>query len=247
MPNNDKHTHFGFQTVNENEKATKVAQVFHSVAKNYDIMNDVMSGGLHRIWKHFTIHTARVPKGGKVLDIAGGTGDLSKGWAKRVGATGEVWLTDINSSMLTVGRDRLLNEGMILPVAVCDAEKLPFPDNYFDLVSVSFGLRNMTHKDIALREMHRVLKTGGTLLVLEFSKIYEPLSPIYDAYSFKLLPLMGKLIAKDADSYQYLAESIRMHPDQETLKQMMLTAGFDQVDYHNLSAGIVALHKGIKF
>ncbi|WP_038329497.1 bifunctional demethylmenaquinone methyltransferase/2-methoxy-6-polyprenyl-1,4-benzoquinol methylase UbiE [Kingella kingae] len=244
---NNKQTHFGFQTVNESEKAGKVAQVFHSVAKNYDIMNDVMSGGLHRVWKHFTINTARVPKGGKVLDIAGGTGDLSRGWAKRVGKTGEVWLTDINSSMLTVGRDRLLNEGTILPVAVCDAEKLPFPDNYFDLVSVSFGLRNMTHKDVALGEMYRVLKLGGTLLVLEFSKVYEPLAPVYDAYSFKLLPLMGKLIAKDADSYQYLAESIRMHPDQETLKQMMLDVGFDQVDYHNLTAGVVALHKGVKF
>ena len=244
---NNKQTHFGFQTVNESEKAGKVAQVFHSVAKNYDIMNDVMSGGLHRVWKHFTINTARVPKGGKVLDIAGGTGDLSRGWAKRVGKTGEVWLTDINSSMLTVGRDRLLNEGTILPVAVCDAEKLPFPDNYFDLVSVSFGLRNMTHKDVALGEMYRVLKPGGTLLVLEFSKVYEPLAPVYDAYSFKLLPLMGKLIAKDADSYQYLAESIRMHPDQETLKQMMLDVGFDQEDYHNLTAGVVALHKGVKF
>ena len=164
-----------------------------------------------------------------------------------MGKTGEVWLTDINSSMLTVGRDRLLNEGLILPVAVCDAEKLPFPDNYFDLVSVSFGLRNMTHKEIALSEMYRVLKPGGTLLVLEFSKIYKPLEPVYDLYSFKLLPLMGKLIAKDADSYQYLAESIRMHPDQETLKQMMLDVGFDRVDYHNLSAGIVALHKGVKF
>jgi ubiquinone/menaquinone biosynthesis methyltransferase ubiE len=243
----EQKTHFGFKTVNESEKANKVAEVFHSVAKNYDIMNDVMSGGLHRVWKHFTINTARVPQGGKVLDIAGGTGDLSRGWAKRVGKTGEVWLTDINSSMLTVGRDRLLNEGLILPVAVCDAEKLPFPDNYFDLVSVSFGLRNMTHKEIALSEMYRVLKPGGTLLVLEFSKIYKPLEPVYDLYSFKLLPLMGKLIAKDADSYQYLAESIRMHPDQETLKQMMLDVGFDRVDYHNLSAGIVALHKGVKF
>ena len=243
----EQKTHFGFKTVNESEKANKVAEVFHSVAKNYDIMNDVMSGGLHRVWKHFTINTARVPQGGKVLDIAGGTGDLSRGWAKRVGKTGEVWLTDINSSMLTVGRDRLLNAGLILPVAVCDAEKLPFPDTYFDLVSVSFGLRNMTHKEIALSEMYRVLKPGGTLLVLEFSKIYKPLEPVYDLYSFKLLPLMGKLIAKDADSYQYLAESIRMHPDQETLKQMMLDVGFDRVDYHNLSAGIVALHKGVKF
>ena len=182
MTESNKQTHFGFQTVNESEKAGKVAAVFHSVAKNYDIMNDVMSGGLHRVWKHFTINTARISKGGKVLDIAGGTGDLSRGWAKRVGKTGEVWLTDINSSMLTVGRDRLLNEGLILPVAVCDAEKLPFPDNYFDLVSVSFGLRNMTHKDEALREMYRVLKPGGQLLVLEFSKIYEPLKPVYDLY-----------------------------------------------------------------
>ena len=243
----DKQTHFGYRTVNESEKAAKVAEVFHSVAKKYDIMNDVMSGGLHRVWKHFTLTTARVPKGGKVLDIAGGTGDLSRGWAKRVGKDGEVWLTDINSSMLGVGRDRLLNEGLLLPVAVCDAEKLPFPDNYFDLVSVSFGLRNMTHKDAALKEMYRVLKPGGTLLVLEFSKVAKPLAPAYDLYSFKLLPLMGKLIAKDADSYQYLAESIRMHPDQETLKQMMLDAGFDSVDYHNMSAGIVALHKGVKF
>lgn len=247
MSEQNKQTHFGFQTVREEEKAGRVAEVFHSVAKNYDIMNDVMSGGLHRVWKHFTINTARVPKGGKVLDIAGGTGDLSRGWAKRVGKEGEVWLTDINSSMLSVGRDRLLNEGMILPIAVCDAEKLPFPDNYFDLVSVSFGLRNMTHKDVALGEMYRVLKPGGTLLVLEFSKVYEPLAPAYDLYSFKLLPLMGKLIAKDADSYQYLAESIRMHPDQETLKQMMLDVGFDQVDYHNMTAGVVALHKGVKF
>lgn len=243
----DHKTHFGFTTVDEDEKAGKVAEVFHSVAKNYDIMNDVMSGGLHRVWKHFTINTARLKKGDKVLDIAGGTGDLSRGWAKRVGKEGEVWLTDINSSMLTVGRDRLLNEGIILPVSLADAEKLPFPDNYFNLVSVAFGLRNMTHKDAALKEMYRVLKPGGTLLVLEFSKVYKPLEGVYDLYSFKLLPIMGKLIAKDADSYQYLAESIRMHPDQETLKQMMLDAGFDSVDYHNMSAGIVALHKGVKF
>ncbi|MCG6504113.1 bifunctional demethylmenaquinone methyltransferase/2-methoxy-6-polyprenyl-1,4-benzoquinol methylase UbiE [Kingella pumchi] len=246
MSDSDKQTHFGYQTVNESEKAGRVAQVFHSVAKNYDLMNDVMSGGLHRLWKHFTINTAYVPAGGKVLDIAGGTGDLSRGWAKKVGRDGEVWLTDINSSMLGVGRDRLLNEGLVLPVAVCDAEKLPFPDDYFDLVSVSFGLRNMTHKDTALQEMRRVLKPGGTLLVLEFSKVNKTLEPAYDLYSFKLLPLMGRLIAKDADSYQYLAESIRMHPDQETLKQMMLDAGFARVDYQNLTAGVVALHKGVK-
>lgn len=243
----DQKTHFGYQTVDEDEKAGRVASVFHSVAKNYDVMNDVMSCGMHRLWKHFTITTAPLRQSDKVLDIAGGSGDLSRGWAKRVGKSGEVWLTDINSSMLTVGRDRLLNEGMVLPVALCDAEKLPFPDNYFDLVSVSFGLRNMTHKDVALAEMYRVLKSGGNLLVLEFSQVYKPLKPFYDLYSFKILPLMGKLIAKDADSYQYLAESIRMHPDQETLRQMMLAVGFDHVSYHNLTAGVVALHKGVKF
>lgn len=243
----DHKTHFGYQTVDEDEKAGRVAGVFHSVAKNYDVMNDVMSGGLHRIWKHFTITTAPVRKGDKVLDIAGGSGDLSRGWARRVGRSGEVWLTDINSSMLTVGRDRLLNEGLALPVALCDAEKLPFPDNYFNLVSVSFGLRNMTHKEVALAEMYRVLQPGGTLLVLEFSHVFKPLKPVYDLYSFKMLPLMGKLIAKDADSYQYLTESIRMHPDQETLRKMMLDVGFDSVNYHNLTAGVVALHKGVKF
>lgn len=239
-------THFGYQTVEESQKEAKVADVFHSVAKKYDIMNDVMSFGMHRLWKSFTLNTARIRAGNKVLDIAGGTGDLARGWAKRVGKTGEVWLTDINSSMLTVGRDRLLNEGSILPVALCDAEKLPFPNDYFDLVSVAFGLRNMTHKETALAEMHRVLKPGGQLLVLEFSKVYEPLSGAYDFYSFKFLPKFGQLIAKDSDSYQYLAESIRMHPDQESLKQMMLDAGFANVDYHNMSAGVVALHKGMK-
>lgn len=243
----DKQTHFGFQTVEENAKAGKVAEVFHSVANKYDVMNDMMSGGLHRIWKHFTLNTAGLHPGQKVLDIAGGTGDLARGWAKRVGKQGEVWLTDINSSMLTVGRDRLLDEGTVLPVALADAEKLPFPDNYFDLVSVAFGLRNMTHKELALAEMLRVLKPGGKLLVLEFSRIWSPLKPVYDLYSLKALPIMGKLIAGDAASYQYLAESIRMHPDQETLKQMMLDVGFGKVDYHNLSAGIVALHKGYKF
>lgn len=243
----DQQTHFGFDTVEESQKAGRVAGVFHSVAHNYDVMNDVMSGGMHRLWKRFTLSTAGVRAGQKVLDIAGGTGDLARGWAKQVGATGEVWLTDINSSMLTVGRDRLLDEGVVLPVALADAEKLPFPDRYFDVVSVAFGLRNMTHKDIALAEMCRVLKPGGKLLVLEFSKVWAPMKPVYDLYSFKALPLMGKLIAKDADSYRYLAESIRMHPDQATLKQMMLDAGFGKVDYHNLTGGVVALHKGWKF
>jgi demethylmenaquinone methyltransferase / 2-methoxy-6-polyprenyl-1,4-benzoquinol methylase len=242
----DPSTHFGFKTVNESEKAQKVAEVFHSVAKKYDVMNDLMSGGLHRIWKFFTIETSGVKAGDKVLDIAGGTGDLSKAFAKKVGKTGQVWLTDINSSMLGVGRDRLLDQGYALPVAQCDAEKLPFPDNYFDCVSVAFGLRNMTHKDVALSEMCRVLKPGGRLLVLEFSKVWAPLKPAYDIYSFKLLPFMGKLVANDADSYQYLAESIRMHPDQETLKQMMKDAGFGRVDFHNMTGGVVALHKGIK-
>ncbi|MCX7206700.1 bifunctional demethylmenaquinone methyltransferase/2-methoxy-6-polyprenyl-1,4-benzoquinol methylase UbiE [Iodobacter fluviatilis] len=242
----DPSTHFGFKTVNESEKAQKVAEVFHSVAKKYDVMNDLMSGGLHRIWKFFTIETSGVKAGDKVLDIAGGTGDLSKAFAKKVGKTGQVWLTDINSSMLGVGRDRLLDQGYALPVAQCDAEKLPFPDNYFDCVSVAFGLRNMTHKDVALAEMCRVLKPGGRLLVLEFSKVWAPLKPAYDIYSFKLLPFMGKLVANDADSYQYLAESIRMHPDQETLKQMMKDAGFGRVDFHNMTGGVVALHKGTK-
>ena len=243
----DNKTHFGFKTVDENEKADKVAEVFHSVASNYDVMNDVMSVGLHRVWKHFTINTARLNKGDKVLDIAGGTGDLSRGWSKRVGKTGEVWLTDINSSMLSVGRDNLLNDGIVVPVSLADAEKLPFQDNYFNLVSVAFGLRNMSHKEAALNEMYRVFKPGGTLLVLEFSKVYKPLTPMYDFYSFKLLPFMGKVIAKDAESYQYLAESIRMHPNQEDLKRLMLDAGFDSVSYHNMTGGIVALHKGVKF
>ena len=241
-----KQTHFGFQTVNEGDKAGRVADVFHSVARNYDVMNDLMSGGMHRLWKQFTLDTAGVRPGQKVLDIAGGTGDLARGWAKRVGETGQVWLTDINDSMLSVGRDRLLDQGVVLPVALADAEQLPFPDNYFDLVSVAFGLRNMTHKDAALREMQRVLKPGGKLLVLEFSRVWKPLAPAYDLYSFKALPLIGKLVAKDADSYRYLAESIRMHPDQETLKRMLIDAGFARVDYHNLSAGVVALHKGYK-
>lgn len=239
-------THFGYKTVDEEQKASLVADVFHSVASNYDIMNDVMSLGMHRIWKQFTFFTAELKPGNKVLDIAGGTGDMTKGFKKIVGYSGEVWHTDINSSMLRAGRDRLLNEGILTPQCLCDAEKLPFPDNYFDGVCVSFGLRNMTHKDIALREMFRVLKPGGVLMVLEFSKIHKPLAKLYDLYSFKFLPFMGKLIAKDEESYQYLAESIRMHPDQETLQQMMYEAGFAKVKYHNLTLGITALHKGYK-
>ncbi|TCS69726.1 demethylmenaquinone methyltransferase/2-methoxy-6-polyprenyl-1,4-benzoquinol methylase [Sulfuritortus calidifontis] len=243
----DKQTHFGFESVAERDKARKVAEVFHSVAQRYDVMNDLMSLGLHRIWKRFTALQAAVRPGMRVLDIAGGTGDISRLLAKDAGPTGEVWLTDINGSMLGVGRDRLLDEGLALPVAQCDAEHLPFPDGYFDLVSVAFGLRNMTHKDVALQEMCRVLKPGGKLLVLEFSKVWKPLAPAYDAYSFGLLPRLGQLVAKDAASYKYLAESIRMHPDQETLKQMMLDAGFGKVDYFNLTAGVVALHVGVKF
>ena len=239
-------THFGFKTVAEDEKVREVAKVFHSVAAKYDVMNDVMSGGLHRIWKAFTIANAAVRPGFKCLDIAGGTGDLAKVFAKQAGPSGEVWLTDINESMLRVGRDRLLNRGLVTPTLLCDAEKLPFPDNYFDRVSVAFGLRNMTHKDQALAEMRRVLKPGGKLLVLEFSKVAEPLKPAYDLYSFKVLPWMGSKIAGDADSYRYLAESIRMHPDQETLKSMMEEAGLERVQYYNLTAGICALHTGIK-
>lgn len=239
-------THFGFQTVAEHEKAAKVAEVFHSVAQRYDVMNDLMSAGLHRVWKSFTIGRAAVRPGMKILDIAGGTGDLSKAFARKVGPTGQVWLTDINSSMLGVGRDRLMDLGIMTPVSVCDAEYLPFPDNYFDRVSVAFGLRNMTHKDNALAEMRRVLKPGGKLLVLEFSHIAKPLAPAYDWYSFNILPKVGKFVAQDEESYRYLAESIRMHPDQESLATMMREVGFERVQYFNLTAGICALHEGIK-
>ena len=242
----ENNTHFGFKTVAETEKAKKVGEVFHSVASKYDLMNDVMSAGLHRGWKRFAVEISGVKTGDKVLDIAGGSGDLSKLFAKKVGTDGQVILTDINASMLSVGRDRVLDAGLNVPALQCDAEKLPFPDQYFDCVVVAFGLRNMTHKDRALAEMQRVLKVGGRLLVLEFSKVWQPLAKVYDVYSFKLLPLMGKLLAKDAESYQYLAESIRMHPDQETLKQMMIDAGLSKVDYYNLAAGVVALHKGHK-
>ncbi len=242
-----KTTHFGYNTVPETEKAGRVADVFHSVAEKYNLMNDVMSVGLHRLWKRFAIESSAVKKGDKVLDIAGGTGDLSALFLKKVGQDGEVWLTDINNSMLSIGRDRLIDESTPTPAAQCDAEKLPFPDNYFNCVSVAFGLRNMTHKDNALKEMLRVIKPGGSVIVLEFSKVWEPLKPVYDTYSFKLLPAMGKVLANDAESYQYLAESIRMHPGQEELKEMMEQAGFERVEYFNMTAGIVALHRGYKF
>lgn len=242
----EQSTHFGFQTVPEADKARRVADVFHSVASRYDVMNDLMSMGLHRVWKAFTIGRAQVRPGMRVLDIAGGTGDLARALAKRVGADGEVWLTDINDSMLRVGRDRLLDDGLVTPVSVCDAEHLPFPDRYFDRVTVAFGLRNMTHKDAALAEMHRVLKPGGKLLVLEFSRVAPPLAPAYDWYSFNVLPRLGRLVASDEGSYRYLAESIRMHPDQQTLADMMRDAGLDRVQFFNMAAGVVALHEGVR-
>ena len=244
---NQNQTHFGFKTVDESEKAKKVGEVFHSVARKYDLMNDVMSAGLHRSWKRFAVEVSGVKAGDKVLDVAGGSGDLSRLFNKKVGPTGQVILTDINASMLAVGRDRLIDDGASVPALQCDAEKLPFPDHYFDCVIVAFGLRNMTHKDKALAEMQRVLKVGGRLLVLEFSQVWKPLSPLYDAYSFKILPWLGEKVAGDAESYRYLAESIRMHPDQETLKAMMEEVGFDKVEYHSLTGGIVALHIGYKY
>ncbi|MBB1651129.1 MULTISPECIES: bifunctional demethylmenaquinone methyltransferase/2-methoxy-6-polyprenyl-1,4-benzoquinol methylase UbiE [Delftia] len=239
-------THFGFQSVDEREKASRVRGVFDSVASRYDVMNDLMSGGLHRAWKAYTVMVANLKEGDKALDIAGGTGDLALAFAKKVGSTGQVVHTDINEAMLRVGRDRLIDKGVILPTMVCDAEALPFPDNHFDLVSVAFGLRNMTHKDVALKEMNRVLRPGGKLLVLEFSKVAKPLEKAYDWYSFKILPAMGKLVAGDDASYRYLAESIRMHPGQEDLKRLMQECGFGHVDYHNMTGGIAALHVGIK-
>ena len=239
-------THFGFETVDENEKAKKVAGVFTSVASKYDIMNDLMSVGLHRIWKRFAVGLANVHEGQRVLDIAGGSGDISRLFLDKVGKSGQVVLTDINNAMLRVGRDRLLDEGKATPTAQCDAEKLPFPDNYFDCVSIAFGLRNVTHKDAALREMKRVLRPDGRVIVLEFSKVAKPLEKVYDLYSFKLLPKMGELIANDADSYRYLAESIRMHPGQEELKKMMEEAGLERVEYFNMTGGVVAVHRGYK-
>ena len=240
-------THFGYDKVEEKQKAERVAGVFSSVAKKYDVMNDLMSAGLHRLWKKFAIEIAAPRSGEYVLDVAGGTADLSSAFTQRVGKSGQVWLTDINNAMLTVGRDRLLDEGQMLPVAQCDAEKLPFPDDYFDIVTVAFGLRNMTHKEVALTEMRRVLRPGGRLLVLEFSKVAAPLAPLYDLYSFKVLPWLGQKIAGDAESYRYLAESIRMHPDQATLKALMEQSGLEKVEVFNLAAGVVALHRGYKF
>ena len=239
-------THFGFETVDEKDKARHVRGVFDSVAPRYDLMNDLMSAGLHRAWKAYTVLVANLREGDQVLDIAGGTGDLSLAFSRKVGSTGSVVHTDINEAMLRVGRDRLINLGVVLPTLVCDAEALPFPDNHFDLVSVAFGLRNMTHKDEALKEMCRVLKPRGRLLVLEFSKVAQPLAKAYDWYSFQVLPRLGKLVAGDDSSYRYLAESIRMHPGQDELKALMQQSGFGHVDYHNMTGGIAALHVGIK-
>ena len=239
-------THFGFEKVDEREKARRVRGVFDSVAPRYDLMNDLMSLGLHRAWKAFAVLVADVRPGHRVLDIAGGTGDLAQAFARKVGERGMVVHTDINAAMLRAGRDRLIDAGMVLPTVVCDAEKLPFESESFDRVSVSFGLRNMTHKDQALAEMQRVLKPGGKLLVLEFSTVAKPLTKAYDWYSFSVLPRLGRLVAGDADSYRYLAESIRMHPGQEELKAMMKKSGFGHVDYHNLTGGVAALHVGIK-
>ncbi|WP_096386058.1 bifunctional demethylmenaquinone methyltransferase/2-methoxy-6-polyprenyl-1,4-benzoquinol methylase UbiE [Hafnia sp. CBA7124] len=243
-------THFGFKTVATTEKAGKVAQVFHSVAAKYDLMNDLMSFGIHRVWKRFTIDCSGARRGQKVLDLAGGTGDLAAKFSRIVGEQGEVVLADINDSMLKIGREKLRNLGVIgnINYVQANAEALPFPDNHFDCITIAFGLRNVTDKDKALRSMYRVLKPGGRLLVLEFSKpLLEPLNKAYDAYSFHILPKIGELVAHDSESYRYLAESIRMHPDQETLKSMMDDAGFENTTYFNLTGGIVALHRGYKF
>jgi demethylmenaquinone methyltransferase/2-methoxy-6-polyprenyl-1,4-benzoquinol methylase len=247
--NTDNTTHFGYKDVPAEEKQAMVADVFHSVAAKYDVMNDLMSFGVHRLWKRFTIDMSGVRPGNKVLDLAGGTGDLTKKFSKIVGPSGTVVLADINSSMLEVGRERLTNEGYVgnIEYVQANAQYLPFEDNTFDIITIAFGLRNVTDKDEALRSMFRVLKPGGRLLVLEFSQTKNPLlKKAYDLYSFTALPLMGKLVTNDSESYKYLAESIRMHPDQETLKGMMEEAGFNRVSYHNMTGGMVALHRGIK-
>lgn len=241
-----KSTHFGYQNVAEEEKAGRVRQVFDSVADRYDVMNDLMSAGLHRLWKRFTLMMSDTREGDHVLDVASGTGDLARLFAQRVGPLGRVVMTDINEAMLRRGRDRTLNQGLITPNVLCDAEKLPFNDASFDCVSIAFGLRNVTRKEVALREMHRVLRPSGRLLVLEFSRVWKPLQPAYDLYSFQVLPRLGKIVTDDADSYRYLAESIRMHPDQDTLKGMMEAAGLQRVQYFNLTAGVVALHRGYR-
>ena len=239
-------TDFGYQSVPEDEKSQRVSRVFDSVAPRYDLMNDLMSFGLHRLWKRFAVEVSGARPGERVLDIAGGTGDLARQFSRRVGPQGEVVLTDINPGMLRIGRDRLLDAGILMPVVQCDAERLPFRADRFNCVSVAFGLRNMTRKEQALSEMRRVLKPGGRLLVLEFSRVWKPLEPAYHAYSFGVLPRLGKLVVNDAEAYRYLAESIRLHPDQESLKQMMEHAGFERVEYFNLAAGVVALHRGYK-
>ena len=239
-------TDFGFEKIPEKQKVQRVAGVFSSVAERYDLMNDLMSAGMHRLWKRFTVEQSGLKPGQRVLDVAGGTADLAIRFARRVGATGEVVLTDINSAMLALGRDRMLDAGIVAPAVQCDAESLPFPDSHFDCVSVAFGLRNMTHKDRALAEMFRVLRPGGRLLVLEFSRVWQPLQPLYDAYSFRVLPLLGKLVANDSDSYRYIAESIRVHPGQEEVKSLLEQAGLEMVEYFNLSAGVVALHRGYR-
>ena len=242
----DKTTDFGYQQVPEDEKAKRVGGVFKSVAPSYDVMNDLMSLGMHRAWKRFAIEVSGVRAGSRVLDVASGSGDLAAAFARRAGPTGQVWMTDINEAMLGVGRDKLIDEGIVTPLALCDAEKLPFPDAHFDCVSVAFGLRNMTHKEAALAEMARVTKPGGRVLVLEFSRPWKPLTRAYDAYSFNVLPLLGRYVARDEAAYRYLAESIRMHPDQETLKGMMGGAGLERVEFFNMAAGVVALHRGYK-
>jgi len=239
-------TDFGFEKVPADEKAGRVAGVFSSVAPRYDLMNDLMSAGLHRLWKRFTVDQSGLRPGQRVLDVAGGTGDLAIQFAKRVGPTGGVVLTDINAAMLKRGRDRVIDAGNVIPAVQCDAEHLPFHDSCFDCVSVAFGLRNMTDKLRALTEMHRVLRPGGRLLVLEFSHVWQPLQRLYDAYSFNVIPRLGKLITDDSESYRYLAESIRMHPDQEQLKTLLEQAGLERVEYFNLSAGVVALHRGYR-
>ena len=239
-------THFGFEKIPEEAKAGKVRDVFDRVAGRYDLMNDLLSLGLHRAWKAFAVALSGVRAGEKVLDVAAGSGDLSRAFTRKVGASGQVWATDINGSMLAVGRDRLLDDGRVCPAVQCDAEKLPFPDAYFDCVSVAFGLRNMTRKEAALAEMGRVLKPGGRLIVLEFSKVWKPLEKAYDAYSFRVLPWLGQKVAGGGDAYRYLAESIRMHPDQEALKDIIERAGLERVQYFNLAAGVVALHRGYR-